>query len=73
MLYEERQLDFKIGDMVIMRGDKKNLARWKFGILTGKSHLDRAVQQLYSLELSCNQALVNNSTSYSQKDISTRE
>ena len=80
LVHKERQLNLKVGDVVIIRGDEKNRAHWKLGIVTklitgrdgvvraaqlraGKSYLERAVQHLYPLELSCDQVPVNNSTS----------
>ena len=80
LVHKERQLNLKVGDVVIIRGDEKNRAHWKLGIVTkliigrdgvvraaqlraGKSYLERAVQHLYPLELSCDHVPMNNSTS----------
>ena len=60
------------GDVVIIKGDEKNRAVWKLGIIdklltgrdgvtravrlrAGKSYLERAVQHLYPLEISCDE------------------
>ena len=60
-----------VGDVVIIRSDNRNRAKWPLGIVeqlfpgkdevvravklrAGKSYLERPVQHLYPLELSCN-------------------
>ena len=60
----------KTGDVVLIKGDKRNRRKWSFGIVVklikgsdgvlraprlraGKSFLERAIQQLCQMELSC--------------------
>ena len=59
----------KFGDVILIRGDKRNRGKWRIGIIesfiigrdgvirgvgvrTGKSNLERQVQQLFPMELS---------------------
>ena len=82
--HKTRELLLNVGDVVIIRGDEKNRAHWKTGIVTklirgrdgivravqlraGKSFLERAVQHLYPLELTCD--VSRNSISDSTTDI----
>ena len=68
--HKSKELKVKVGDVVLIRGDEKNRAHWKTGIVSelipgrdgiirvvrlraGKSHLERAVQHLYPLEITC--------------------
>ena len=68
--HKTKPLKIKVGDVVIIRGDEKNRAHWKTGIVielipgrdgvvrvvrlrAGKSFLERAIQHLYPLEISC--------------------
>ena len=70
MKHQAKEMKLKVGDMVIIKGDERNHAHWKTGIVNklisrrdgvvravrlraGKSFLERAVQHLYPLELSC--------------------
>ena len=71
MKHNKRQLSVTSGDVVIIKGNKKNCGQWKLGIVdelfpgsdgviravklrAGKSYLERPIQHLYPLELSCN-------------------
>ena len=66
-----KQADLKRGDIVMIKGEEKNRARWKIGkvtdmiqgrdgvvrvvkVLTANGELERPIQFLYPLELSCN-------------------
>ena len=68
--HQNKQMKSKEGDVVIIKGDDKNRAHWKLGVVkkmyegsddvvravklrAGKSYMERAVQHLYPLELSC--------------------
>ena len=68
--HKTKELKVNVGDVVLIRGDEKNRAHWKTGIVTelipgrdgivrvvrlraGKSHLERAIQHLYPLEITC--------------------
>ena len=68
--HKSKELKVKVGDVVLIRGDEKNRAHWKTGIVSelipgrdgvirvvrlraGKSHLERAIQHLYPLEITC--------------------
>ena len=70
MKHNEKTMKLKEGDVVTIKGDEKNRAKWKLGIVdqlypgrdgivravrlrAGKSYLERPVQHLYPLELSC--------------------
>ena len=78
--------------MVIIKGDEKDRAHWKTGIVVelftgsdgviraaklraGKSYLERAVQQLYPLELTCDWAkggIATNNPTRQPRDVSIR-
>ena len=68
-----KSLKLSVGDMVIVRSDNRNRAKWPLGIVerlipgkdgvvravklrAGKSYLERPVQHLYPLELSCDRS-----------------
>ena len=76
MKHNKRQLSVTSGDVVIIKGNKKNCGQWKLGIVdelfpgsdgviravklrAGKSYLERPIQRLYLLELSCNRTTEN--------------
>ena len=76
MKHNKRQLSVTSGDIVIIKGNKKNCGQWKLGIVdelfpgsdgviravklrAGKSYLERPIQRLYPLELSCNRTTEN--------------
>ena len=75
--HKSKEMNIKVGDVVIIKGDEKNRAQWYTGIVVellkgrdgviraaklraGKSYLERAVQQLYPLELTCDWAKEGN-------------
>jgi len=68
--HNTKELDLKIGDVVLIQSDERNRGKWNIGIVdkliegsdgvvravklrAGKSYLERAPQQLYPMELSC--------------------
>ena len=68
--HKTKELKVKVGDVVVVRGDEKNRAHWKTGVVSelipgrdgvvrvvrlraGKAYLERAIQHLYPLEISC--------------------
>jgi hypothetical protein len=68
-----KSLKLSVGDVVIVRSDDRNRAKWPLGIVerlipgkdgvvravklrAGKSYLERPVQHLYPLELSCDRS-----------------
>ena len=68
--YKSKTPLLKVGDVVLVKSDSKNRAKWSIGIVeklikgrdgiirearlrAGKSYLERAIQHLYPLELSC--------------------
>ena len=68
--YKSKTPLLKVGDVVLVKSDSKNRAKWNIGIVeklikgrdgivraarlrAGKSYLERAIQHLYPLELSC--------------------
>ena len=69
--YKSKTPLLKVGDVVLVKSNSKNRAKWNIGIVeklikgrdgiiraarlrAGKSYLERAIQHLYPLELSCN-------------------
>ena len=91
--HKSKDANIQVGDVVIIKGDEKNRAHWKTGIVVelftgrdgviraaklraGKSYLERAVQQLYPLELTCDWAkggiATNNPTRKPRDDVSIR-
>ena len=70
MKHNKRQLSLTSREVVTIKGDEKNCAQWRLGIVdelfpgsdgviraiklrAGKSYLQRPIQHLYRLELSC--------------------
>ncbi|XP_028408199.1 uncharacterized protein LOC114530777 [Dendronephthya gigantea] len=66
--HNNKQFTLKVGEVVIIKSDERDRNKWKLGIVenlirdgvvrvaklrAGKGHLERAVQHLYPLELSC--------------------
>lgn len=71
--HKTKKLTVKPGDVVLIKGDERNRAKWKIGIVdhlikgrdgivrgvrlrAGKSYLERPIQHLYPLELSCDRS-----------------
>ena len=65
-----KEMQLKIGDVVLIKGDERNKGKWKIGVIerliegrdgivravrlrAGKSYLERTIQHLYPMELSC--------------------
>ena len=90
--HKSKDANIQVGDVVIIKGDEKNRAHWKTGIVVelftgrdgviraaklraGKSYLERAVQQLYPLELTCDWAkggIATNNPTRQPRDVSIR-
>ena len=72
MKHKSKQMNVKLGDVVLIQDAERNRGKWNMGIVVklfqgrdgvvravrlraGKSYLERAVQHLFPLELSCDQ------------------
>ena len=72
MNHKSKQMNVKLGDVVLIQDAERNRGKWNMGIVVklfrgrdrvvravrlraGKSYLERAVQHLFPLELSCDQ------------------
>ena len=70
LVHHSKEMKLDVGDVVIIKGDEKNRAHWKTGIVeklikgkdgvvrgtrmrAGQNYLERAVDHLYPLELTC--------------------
>ena len=70
LVHHSKEMKLVVGDIVIIKGEEKNRAHWKTGIVdklikgkdgvvraarlrAGKKYLERAVEHLYPLELTC--------------------
>ena len=79
MTHKEKELTLNVGDVVVIKGDERNRAHWKTGIvenlirgkdgvvrgarlIAGKDRLERAVDHLYPLELTCDASRISKQT-----------
>ena len=59
--HETKELNLQVGDVVLIRSEEHNRGKWSIGIAArlikglraGKSYLERAIQHLCPMELSC--------------------